>query len=159
MITRIVTTDEIKPIFREYLETMSQFLDIVHYDAWCETALKNLQSYCLADDRYLFILKKSHRIIGFAMVNKHLRFNTQGFAMAEFYIQKTHEKKGYGRRLAEHVFASFPGNWEVAVALKNRSALAFWEQVVSSLKLDTVIKTKNPRFNGHGFVFNNGLAK
>ena len=159
MITQIVATDEIKPIFREYLETMSQFLDIVHYDSWCETALNNLQSYCGADDRHIFILKRSDLIIGFAMVNKHLRFNTQGFAMAEFYIQKPYEKKGYGRRLAEHVFASFPGNWEVAVALKNSSALAFWEQVVSSLKRDNTIKIKNPRFNGYGIVFNNGLAK
>jgi predicted acetyltransferase len=79
--------------------------------------------------------------------------------VAEFYIQKNHEKKGYGRKLAEHVFEKFPDNWEVAVSLKNKSALVFWTQVVSSYTNGKFIKKWNPSFCGYGFVFNNGLKK
>jgi len=156
-ITRIKTVKEIEPIFRAYLNYMSQFFKIVHYDSWCKSALKNLQLYLVSDDRQMFILKKSDIIIGFAMVNKHLRFNKNGYAVAEFYIQKAYERKGYGRKLAHHIFAEHPGNWEVAVTLKNSSALAFWEQIVSSCRENKCIKKSS--FNGYGFVFNNGLKK
>jgi len=88
-----------------------------------------------------------------------LRFNSKGFAVAEFYIQKNYEKKGYGRRLAEHLFEKLPGNWEVAVSLNNKSALVFWKQVVSSYTDGEFIKEWNASFNGYGFVFNNGLKK
>lgn len=134
---------------------MSQFFEIAHYDSWCKGALKNLQRYSMTDDQHIYILKESDFVIGFAMVNEHLRFNTDGFAVAELYIQKSHEKKGYGRKLAEHVFARFEGNWEVAVTLKNSSALLFWEQVVSSYTDGKFIKKRNDSFSGYGFIFNN----
>jgi len=155
MITRINTIDEIKPIFTEYLAYICQFFAIADYDSWCEGALKNLSLYSIKNNRHIYIIKKSESIIGFAFVNKHLRFNTDGFAIAEFYIRKNYEKKGYGRRLAEHVFEQFPGNWEVAVALKNNSARLFWKQVLSFCTHDTFIEKRNSSFSGYGFLFNN----
>ena len=155
MIARIETIEEIKPIFRKYLDYMSQFYKIGDYDSWCERALKNLQKYSIADDRHIYILKRSESIIGFALINKHFRFNNDGFAMAEFYIQKGHERKGCGRKLAEYVFAQFTGMWEVAVTLKNKSALLFWEQVVSSYTDEKFKKKRTASFKGYGFVFNN----
>jgi len=154
MITRIRTIDEIKPIYREYLNDMSQFYEIDDLDSWCNGALKNLQRYSMTDDRYIYILKESDSIVGFALVNRHLRFNTDGFAVAEFYIQKDHERKGYGRKLAEYLFAQFAGIWEVAVTLKNKSALMFWEQVVSSYTGGKFIKERKASFSGYGFIFN-----
>ena len=154
MNTQITTIDPLLPIFREYLEYMSQFFEITHYDSWCEGALKNLHRYPMKENHHAYILTESGAIVGFALVNQHLRFNPHGFAVAEFYIQKDHEKKGYGRKLAEHVFEKFKGNWEVAVSLKNRSALMFWEQVVSSYTEGLFLKKKIASFNGYGFVFN-----
>ncbi|MCD4674497.1 MAG: GNAT family N-acetyltransferase [Desulfobacula sp.] len=154
MITRIKIIDEIKSVYREYLDYMSRFFKIYDFNSWCKGALKNLQLYSIADDRHIYILKESESIIGFALVNKHFRFNTDGFAVAEFYIQKNHERKGYGRKLAEHVFAQFTGNWEVAVTLKNKSGILFWEQVVTSYTNGKFIKKKNASFSGYGFVFN-----
>lgn len=132
---------------------MSQFYEIDDVDSWCKGALKNLQRYSMADDRYIYILKEFDSVIGFALVNQHLRFNTDGFAVAEFYIQKNHERKGYGRKLAGHVFAQFTGVWEVAVTLKNKAALMFWEQVVSSYTNGKFIKEKKASFGVYGFIF------
>lgn len=154
MITGIKTIKEIEPIFKTYLNHMRQFFEIVHYEPWCKRALKNLQHYLKSDDQHIFIIKESDIIIGFAMVNNHLRFNTDGFAVAEFYVQKAYQRKGYGRMLTDHIFAAFPGNWEVAVAFKNNSALAFWGQIVSLYEKNKCIKKSS--FNGYGFVFNNG---
>ncbi|MCP3944230.1 MAG: GNAT family N-acetyltransferase [Desulfobacteraceae bacterium] len=155
MITQIEKIEEILPIFKEYLGYMSQFYKIYDLPAWCEGALKNLEQYSRADDSFIYILKKSDSIIGFALINKHLRFNHDGFAIAEFYIQKDHGRTGCGRLLAEYVFSRFPGNWEVAVTLKNRSALSFWKQVVSVYTSDIFIKKKKASFDGYAFLFNN----
>jgi len=147
--------NEIKPIFKEYLDFMRQFFKIYNYDAWCKGAFKNLQQYSMADDRYIFVLKKSGSVFGFALVNRHLRFNSRGLAIAEFYIKKGNEKKGYGRNLAEHIFRKFPGQWEVAVTSTNKSGLMFWEKVVSSYTRQTFLKKKKASFHGYGFIFNN----
>jgi len=68
MKTQIKTIARIKPIYREYLDEMSQFYEIDNVDSWCDGALKNLQRYSMADDRYVYILKESDAIIGFALV-------------------------------------------------------------------------------------------
>ena len=155
MIARIENIEEIKPIFKEYLAYMSQFFVTDNYDSWCEGALKSLRLYSIKEDRYIYTIRESDSIIGFAFINKHLRFNNDGFAVAEFYIRKDHERKGYGRRLAEYVFALFPGNWEVAVTEKNKSARAFWKQVVSAYTHDKFVEKKKSSFSGNGFLFNN----
>ena len=107
MIERLQSINEIKPLFKGYLDYMSQFFQIYDHDSWSKKAIKNLQSYSNAKDHLIFIFRKSGSIIGFAFVNKHLRFNNDGFAIPEFYIQKEYGKKGYGRKLAEHVFEQF----------------------------------------------------
>ena len=155
MIDRLETIDEIKPIFIEYLNYMSQFFDIKHYDSWREGALKHLERYSNKDDCHVYVLRKSGTIIGFALVNKHFRFNSDGFAIAEFFIRKQHKRKGYGRKLAEHVFSQFPGSWEVAVSKKNSAARKFWKQVLSSYRGGQFQEKKIGSFRGYGFVFNN----
>ncbi len=153
MIIRTKTINEITPIFKEYLEYMCQFFKINNFDSWCKGALKNLQQYSMTEDHHIYILKKSGSIIGFALVNKHLRFNAGGFSVAEFYIQKKHQRKGYGRKLGEHIFAQFTGHWEIAVSSKNNPALVFWKQVVSSYTEGKFIKEQKASFDGYGFVF------
>ena len=155
MIVKLKSIDKIKPIFKEYLNYMSQFFEIYDHILWCEGALKNLKRYRDKDDHHIYVFMEAESIIGFAFVNKHLRFNNDGFAIAEFYIQKEYQKKGYGRRLAEHVFGQFTGNWEVAVSLKNNLAREFWKQVLSSYTNDKFIEKKINSFNGHGLIFNN----
>ena len=153
MIAPLKTIDPIIPVFTEYLNHMSQFFNIHHYDAWCAGAVKNLNGYSLAEDRHAYMVQESGVVIGFALVNGHLRFNGQGLAMAEFYIQKRHERKGYGQGLAEHIFTALPGHWEVAVTSANKSALNFWETVVDAYTLGQFRQEKKPGFIG--FIFTN----
>lgn len=155
MIARLETIQDIFPIFREYLGWMRQYYTIYNFDAWCEGGVKKLQKDFMAEDRLVYVLKESESIVGFAQVNQHLRFNGDGFAMAEFYIQKKHGQSGRGRRLAEYVFDQYPGPWEVAVAIKNKDARLFWKQVVSSYTADKFLEKKTASFKGTGFLFNN----
>ncbi len=155
MILRTGTIDEIIPLFKEYLHHTSQFFNVTHYDPWVKGALKNLKQYSIDNDRYIYILSESESIIGFALINKHFRFNSQGLAIADFGIQQDHQKKGYGRKLAEYVFTQFPGQWEVAITSANRFATMFWEDVVSSYTDDRFKKKTKPSFKGYGLLFNN----
>lgn len=159
MIIRSENIAEVEPIYKTYLDYISRFFQITHFYAWRERALENLQDYASGKNRHLFLEKESGKIIGFAMINQHLRFNAEGLAVAEFFIEKTHEKKGYGRMLAEHVFLTFPGKWEVAVTLQNKSALMFWEKVIRSHTGGNYIKKENTCFNGYGFIFNTGFKQ
>lgn len=153
IILRTETIDRIEPVYREYLAYMSRFFEIVDVESWSKKAVKNLHRYLTAQDHHIFIVEVSGAVIGFGLVNGHLRFNDDGLAVAEFYIQKAHEKNGHGRRLAEVIFEQFPGNWEVAVTKKNKAALAFWEQVVSAYTAGQFIKKTSPCFAGYGFIF------
>jgi len=141
------------PVFKAYLEYVEPFYDIYDFDCWCDRAMKNLSAYALAEDRRGYVLRQSNAIIGFALVNEHLRFRDEGKAVAEFYIQEGYRRKGYGRMLAEHVFAQAPGNWEVAVSAKNHPALVFWEQVISSHTNGLFLRKNDPSFVGSGFLF------
>lgn len=155
MITRLENTDCIIPIFKEYLEYMSHYFVVNDHDSWCNGALKNLNKYSTDPDRFIYVVKASGLIIGFSLVNKHLRFNKDGFAVAEFYIQKAYARKRAGSRLAEYVFEQFPGNWEVAVTSNNHSAGTFWKQVVSAYTHDNYSEKVINTFDGCGFLFNN----
>ncbi|MCP3875170.1 MAG: GNAT family N-acetyltransferase [Desulfobacteraceae bacterium] len=155
MISQIKTIEEIKPIFKTYLGYMGQIYNIAHLDAWRDNAMKNLQDASKTDHKLIYSLKQSGTIIGFAQMNKHLRFNNEGLAIAEFYIQKDHQRKGHGRRLAEHVFELFPGHWEISVAINNNLALEFWKQVVSSYTFDKFIEKRKASINTCGLLFKN----
>jgi predicted acetyltransferase len=158
MISQIKTIEGFKPLYTTYLNYMSQFYTIYNFELWCKGAMKNLQRYSNSDDYLLYLLKESDATIGFAMISTHLRFNDDGFSVAEFFVQKEYEKKGYGKELAEGVFDAFKGNWEVAVSMKNNLALGFWEHVVASYTDGNFIKKKNDSFDGYAFVFNNGAT-
>ena len=89
------------------------------------------------------------------MVNNHLRFNKDGLAIAEFYIDKQHQKKGCGRELAEFVFSQFPGQWEVAVTRGNDNAQNFWRRTICDYIGGEWREWTIDSYDGTGFSFNN----
>ncbi|MBU1194353.1 MAG: GNAT family N-acetyltransferase [Proteobacteria bacterium] len=161
MMYLIGKTDQIEdiiPAFKKYLNYMSRYYDIRNIKAWQEKAVKNLGQDVITEDCQVYVLKKNDDIAGFAVVNRHLRFNPSGRAIAEFYIQKGLEGKGYGRKLAEYVFSRFEGCWEVAVTAHNNPAQIFWKKVISSYTSGDYSEKSNTSINDHGFLFNRKTA-
>lgn len=161
MISQIDKKDSIEsfiPIFKNYLNYMSQFYDIKNISAWQEKAVKNLKQDVTGKDCLIYILKNNTDIVGFSVVNRHLRFNTSGRAIAEFYIQKDYQRKGHGREMAEYIFSQFEGYWEVSVSAKNDSARMFWEKVISSYASDEYMAQMKYSINDYGFIFNRKAA-
>jgi predicted acetyltransferase len=118
MICKLKNADTIHKLFIDYMSYMSRFFEIEDYDQWHSRAIAYLNLYGREPNRHIYTLLNKGTTIGFALVNTHLRFNTAGMAIAEFYISDSHRNSGHGRGLAEYVFNQFPGYWEVAVTLK-----------------------------------------
>ena len=155
MNTKHSEKNEILSLFKDYMYFMRQFFEINDTDAWISTAMNYLDSYATGTDRHIFALNNASVPIGFAMLNNHLRFNKEGFAIAEFYIDTQHQANGHGRELAEFVFCQFPGHWEVAVTRGNENAEKFWRQTISNYTGGKYREWKIDIYDGSGFSFYN----
>lgn len=134
---------------------MSQFYEIEDYEQWLAKGLGYANSYSTEENRFVYALKEDQHFIGFALINKHLRFNTSGHSIAEFYIDNAHQKSGNGRKLAQHVFDALPGLWEVAVTNKNKPARNFWHAVLSNYTDGRYNERQICSYDGIGLIFNN----
>ena len=153
MITRIDDIDEIKPVYEEYMAHMSRYFDIEDRESWRNDAMQYLQLYSSDNDRIAYVLNGSGKMAGFALMNQYLRFNNDGFAVAEFYIRKGYGGNGFGRLLAEYAFSRFSGNWEVAVASKNEAARIFWQKAVDSYTGGQFTTVMDASYDGIGYLF------
>ncbi len=143
----------IQPLFNSYIMHMSQHIVIENKEAWYASAMRYLDSYASDSDRHLFSIDESNLAIGFAMVNRELKNNRDGLAIADFYIEPKHQRRGFGRTLAESVFNHFPGRWEVAVLKGNDSAKLFWGQVIASYTQGDFQEWKTNAYEGSGYSF------
>ena len=70
--------------------------------------------------------------VGFALVAPAAVTRSKGFWMEQFFILKAHRRHGAGATLAQHVFRSHPGLWEVGQMPANVAAHAFWRRVIDA---------------------------
>ncbi|QSQ23135.1 GNAT family N-acetyltransferase [Pyxidicoccus parkwayensis] len=80
------------------------------------------------------LLRDDGRTVGFAFVGEApFPFMTAGrdFRMSEFFILRGERRRGLGRLAARAIFDRFRGLWEVTQLPANRSAIAFWRNVIS----------------------------
>ena len=73
--TRMGQKEEIRPLFYKYMSYMSRFYEVDDYDSWHAGAMTYFDLYDSSADRSIFVLTLNGAILGFAMVNAHLRFN------------------------------------------------------------------------------------
>jgi predicted acetyltransferase len=97
-------------------------------------AYPHLDSYWTEPDRRAYLIRTAGRIAGFLLINA---FSHSGrpvdFAVSEFLVLRKHRRSGVGRAAARAAIAPRPGQWEVAVARRNREALSFWRTVAADL--------------------------
>jgi predicted acetyltransferase len=77
--------------------------------------------------------------------------------MAEFFVGRTHRRRGIGRLAVELILNRFSGRWEITEYLRNPVAVSFWRRVVASY---TKGKYQERVTNGEvRQVFESGLAR
>lgn len=93
----------------------------------------HLPSWLQDDGDQPLVIVESGRRVGCALVNRapspHL---TPGmdFRMSEFFVLRTHRRRGVGRRAVFAVFERFRGRWEISELARNMPAIRFWRRVI-----------------------------
>lgn len=122
--------------FVHYLEELSLFnKQCRHLINWFNSPENPLSTWVSHKLIHAFIFKQDGQAFGFALVKEApLRGVSQGtdYRMAEFYVSKSHRRRGLGRQAAMQIFDMFSGVWETAQHPGNENAVNFWFKTVES---------------------------
>ncbi|MEM9717598.1 MAG: GNAT family N-acetyltransferase [Bacteroidota bacterium] len=96
---------------------------------------KYLDHYWTEEGRDPYLCFLGEEILGFVLVNEVLEANPRktGKQLAEFFILRKFQRKGWGRQLAETTFSLYPGYWEVSYLASNLPAKSFWTKIISEI--------------------------
>jgi predicted acetyltransferase len=92
----------------------------------------DLDRYWSSSDCHAFVITVAGHYAGFALVDRAAKIAADAHWMDQFFVLKKYRGRGIGRHLAQNVFASLPGRWEVGQMSSNREAQAFWRSVISA---------------------------
>lgn len=83
--------------------------EVVEKDYWCN------------EFPHRYIARVDGKIAGFALVRRGSPLDADALAayVEEFFVLRKYRRRGVGAQLARHVFAQFPGRWQVAVLRNN----------------------------------------
>lgn len=86
-----------------------------------------------AERFFAHVALEDTRYVGFALVAPAAVTRTEGSWMEQFFVLKRHRRSGYGLQLAQHVFFSHPGLWEVGQMPANAAARVFWRSAIGNV--------------------------
>ena len=134
---------EQKPILSNLLELyahdFSSFVDLeIGPDG--RFGYEGLEGYWTDPDRHPFLVTVDEKLGGFILVDAVRHDGTEGttWDVAEFFILRSHRRRGIGTSAAHQVFKWLPGHWQVRVRLSNQPACNFWEQAIAQFAGATV---------------------
>ena len=92
-------------------------------------------NYFKDNDREAYFIKCNDTLVGFTMLNKHLKVLEKGdnnYSVAEFLIMPRARRHHIGKIAAYKVFDLHKGNYEVQPMDNNPIAKSFWDNVINS---------------------------
>ncbi len=130
----------IRPAEAADQRALAQMLELYQYelsDIWDQDLDEHgAYGYGLARFRddpncHAFVATVAGKYAGFALVDRAVKVGPNGFWMDQFFVLKKYRRSGLGARLAHHVFAALPGEWEVGQMPQNHAARDFWRATIS----------------------------
>ena len=124
----------IETAYRDYLDDLGllntgmfpMLGDIEHRDR------DPLQRWLLDRSALLITILDDHKPAGFAMVARDNHASRQSdYRMAEFFIDRSHRRRGIGRSAVRLILDRFAGRWEIVEYTRNPAAVQFWRNVVA----------------------------
>jgi len=86
------------------------------------------------EGRIAYLVKVNKMLAGFILLNNHntLEENCgKVLTIAEFFIMRKWRNQGVGRDVANKIFNSHDGIWEIKQEKNNKVAQKFWENVIN----------------------------
>jgi predicted acetyltransferase len=93
----------------------------------------DLSRHRLGERFFAHVALDDSRHVGLALVAPAIVTRTEGCWIEQFFVLKRHRRSGVGLALAQHVFQSHPGAWEVGQMPANLAAQAFWRRVIARI--------------------------
>lgn len=113
---------------------------------------KYLDLYWKEEDRHPYILKYNNELAGFVLV----RYNEEDmYEISEFFVLNKYRKLGAGRHMANKMFETYKGKWEIRTLLKNERARSFWRKVVKEVSNDNYEEKYIRNNTRYAFYFEN----
>ena len=80
-------------------------------------------------------------------------------SIADLFVMRRYRRRGFGTRLALHVFRRMPGRWEVRQEAANEPAQSFWRRTVDAYTAGRFVELHldDQRWNGPIQTFDNTL--
>lgn len=81
------------------------------------------------------VILRGREPVGFAMVARGGAAPGRprvDYRMAEFFVGRTHRRRGIGGLAVELILNRFAGRWEIIEYLRNPGAVSFWRRVVTN---------------------------
>src|SRR5262249_3488205 len=99
------------------------------------------------DGRHHFVVRVAGRPAGFALVRELPSADSVATReVAEFFVLRTHRRRGIGTRVARTLFARFPGRWQLSVLTWNVAARPFWRRLIRRVAVGRI--TRHARRRG-----------
>lgn len=96
---------------------------------------KYFDLYFKEPEREAYFIKYNKKLIGFAMINKNLKFlekTKDNYCVSEFLIIPKYRRMHLGREAASKLFDLHKGNWEVQPMDNNKIAYKFWGNTIDN---------------------------
>lgn len=88
---------------------------------------KYVERYWQDEHRHPYVLKHNNELAGFVLQ----RFNEENMnEIAEFFVLNKYRRMGAGRFMANKMFQTYKGKWEVMTLIKNEGAQRFWRNTI-----------------------------
>lgn len=91
----------------------------------------DFRKYFEEPSRTAFLVKVEDELAGFVLLNKMGARPDTEWNMGEFFIIAKFQGKGIGREVANQIWKTYLGNWEVSVIPENKRALNFWRKAIT----------------------------
>ena len=75
-----------------------------------------------------FALRVDGALAGFALVQRINSSSPWIYRMGQFFVCRTYQRRGVGRRATHRLFDRFAGHWQIETMGANRSAQRFWRR-------------------------------
>jgi predicted acetyltransferase len=125
----------IESVYRDYLDDLG-LLNTGIFPALGEIGHRepdHLQRWLVDRSAALLTILDDQQPAGFAMVAREtLASRLADFRMAEFFVARSHRRRGVGRSAVRLIFDRFAGRWEILEYSRNPAAVSFWRKVVSA---------------------------
>ncbi|MGD9707768.1 MAG: GNAT family N-acetyltransferase [Candidatus Delongbacteria bacterium] len=161
---------ELLPVKEEEKTILGHLLELYNYDfsEFEDTDLNDLglygysylDCYWTDDRRYAYFIKVDGKPAGFVMVCGHcyVSKDKDTLFMSEFFVMRKYRKKGIGEYAAKEVLKKHKGKWELTMHPRNKTALKFWEKVVtetagSTLKAHENVENVYPNSKAIAYTF------